>query len=430
MDGDGTATFITMFLLIAMSAFFSATETAFSSISKTRLRALADQGEKRAAAVLELASDYDRLLSTILIGNNIVNIAVASVGTVYFARHFGDLGVTISTAVVTIAVLIFGEISPKSIAKDAPERFAMAAAPAVKACIFVLKPINFLFMQWKKLLSRVIKMEAGQGMTQQELLVYVDEVEQGGEIDPLEGRLLRSAITFADREAEDILTHRIYLAAAPKDATKEEIARIFSASRYSRILIYDGTIDSVVGVVHQKDFYDGTGVTAKSLEEIMTRPLFVTRTAKIGPLLKRLQKSRAHLAVVSDEYGGTLGIVTMEDILEELVGEIWDEHDEVVENIEQIADNKYHVAFDAELWKLQRELGLACESDSATVGGWIMEQLGRIPKTGDELRCGSFLVKVIEADDRHVLKVELRRVGDGDGSPSPGGEEEVDSDGV
>ena len=262
-----TVTYIIIMLVCLIgSAFFSATETAFSSANLTRLRTLSEDGKAKAALALELAGKYDKLISTLLIGNNIVNIALASLGTVVFVRIYGDPGATISTAVITVVVLVFGEVSPKSLAKDSPERFAMFAAPFVKALVWLLTPVNWLFTQWKKLLSKIFKSSGDNKMSQAELLMFVDEVQADGSIDEGEGELLRSAIEFGELRAIDILTHRVDLEAVSLDADAEEIARVFSATKFSRLLVYDRSIDNIVGIVHQKDFYTGTDEDALSAE--------------------------------------------------------------------------------------------------------------------------------------------------------------------
>lgn len=414
MDGDSIREIFIMVILVMLSAYFSATETAFSSLNKTRLKARADKGNRKAAAALALAEEYDRLLSTILIGNNIVNIAMASLGTVLFVRHFGDWGATLSTVVVTVVVLIFGEISPKSLAKDSPERFAMISTPVLRVLIWILTPVNFLFTQWKKLLSKVFRNKEDRRLTQDELLVLVDEVAHDGGIDQGETELLRSAIEFTDREAEDILTHRVDLEAVPRGAAKEQVAQVFQDSRFSRILVYEGTIDNIVGIIHQKDFYDGAGMAQADLDQIMTAPLYVTKSIKISDLLKLLQKSKSHIAVVSDEYGGTLGIVTMEDILEELVGEIWDEHDEVIEDFRKIDEDTYLVSCTADLEKMSRFFDVDCQADCATVSGWVMEQLGRIPNEGDQFTYENLAVTVTDTDYRRVLEIRVQKL------PEPG----------
>ena len=399
---------LAMAICIAFSAYFSASETAFSSLNRARMKAMAEQGDKRAERTLALAEQYDRLLSTLLIGNNIVNIAVASIGTVMFVRYYGDMGATISTVVITIVVLIFGEISPKSLAKDSPERFAMLSAPLLRVLMWVLAPLNFLFSQWKKLLTVVFRVKDDRKLTQQELLVLVDEVEQEGGIDRDEGELLRSAIEFPDQEAEDILSHRVDLEAVQVDASREEVAKVFRESRYSRLLVYGEDLDDIQGVIHLKDFCDAPG--GASLKDIMTAPLFVPPSVKISALLRQLQRSKSHVAVVSDEFGGTLGIVTLEDILEELVGEIWDEHDEVEEPIRQTGEGAYLISC-AESPEVLKDLFHEDPGDdNTTLGGWVSEQLGHIPVQGDTFLWEELKVTVTKTDGRRVLEVEVREI--------------------
>lgn len=401
---------LSMIVLIMLSAYFSATETAFSSLNKTRVKTLAEKGSRKASLVLSLSEDYDRLLSTILIGNNIVNIALASIGTVLFVHLWGDIGATISTLVVTIVVLIFGEVTPKSMAKEHPERFAMSVSGSIRVLIVVLTPINFLFSLWKKLIGKIFHHRDDRRMTQDELLMLVEEVEQDGSIDADEGDLLRSAIEFTDRDAEDILTHRVDLEGISIDASHEEIAATFSESRYSRLLVYEESIDNIVGVLHQKDFYVGNGITSRPITEIMTTPLFVPQSIKISDILKELQKAKSHVAVVSDEYGGTLGIVTMEDILEELVGEIYDEHDEVIELFKVIDETTDRVSCSVDLNDFAEHYDIVCDSEAASVGGWVMEQLERIPAIGDSFPYGSLVVTVTETDARRVMEIEVKRI--------------------
>ena len=246
---------IIMVICLVMSAYFSATETAFSCANKTRLRAMAEKGNKKAELAVKLADKYDRLISTILIGNNIVNILLASMGTMLFVEIFkdtdlADKAAAISTLVVTVAVLVFGEITPKSIANDFPEKFAMFSAPFIRLLIWVLMPVNVIFSGWKKLVGMLFKVEEEDNMTQEELLMMVDEAEQEGDIDTDEGDLLRNAIEFSDLKAEDILTHRVDLEALPVDATKKEIAQTFTRTRFSRIPIYEDNIDNIIGVIH------------------------------------------------------------------------------------------------------------------------------------------------------------------------------------
>ena len=402
-----TTCIIMMAVCLLLSAYFSATETAFSSANTTRLRTLAEKGSGGAALALKLLEQYDRLLSTILIGNNIVNIATASIGTVLFVRHYGDAGATISTVVVTVVVLIFGEISPKSIAKDCAERCAMLSAPILRVFIWVLLPLNRLFSLWKKLLSRVFRLGGESKMSQEELLMLVDEVQQDGSIDRDEGELLKNAIGFSEQEAQDILIHRVDLAALPVTAGKEEIAALFTQTKSSRLLIYEDSIDHILGTVHQKDFYVGCGVTDKPLRDIIAPPVFALENEPIRLLLKKLQQAKTHVAVVVDEYGGTCGIVTMEDILEELVGEIWDEHDEEEVFLRKLGPDTYTVDAAMDLEDFAAYFHVKTGSEMVSVSGWVMEQFGRVPEVGDSFTCGDLQVEVMRVENHRIEEIRV-----------------------
>ena len=392
---------------LILSAYFSATETAFSSANGTKLRTLAEKGSKKAKLACELLEHYDKLLSTILIGNNIVNILMASIGTVLFVRHYGDAGATISTVVVTVVVLVFGEISPKSVAKDCAERFAMFSAPILQVSLFVLTPLNFLFSLWKKLLAKVFRLNGESKLSQEELLMLVDEVQQDGSIDKNEGELLKNAIDFSEQQAQDILIHRVDLAALPITASKEEVAALFTGTKYSRLLIYQDSIDHILGTVHQKDFYVGCGITEKPLEEIIVPPLFVLENEPISRLLKTLQKAKTHVAVVVDEYGGTCGIVTMEDILEELVGEIWDEHDEIEVSIRKTGANTFLVDAGMDFDEFAAYFQLKTDSEMTSVSGWVMEQFGRVPESGERITAGPLDVLVTKVDNHRIEEIQI-----------------------
>ena len=398
-----------MAVCLALSAYCSATETAFSSANTTRLRTLAEKGSGNAALALKLLEQYDRLLSTILIGNNIVNIATASIGTVLFVRHYGDAGATISTVVVTVVVLIFGEISPKSIAKDCAEKCAMLSAPILRVLIWVLMPLNLLFSLWKKLLAKVFRLNGDSKMSQEELLMLVDEVQQDGSIDRDEGELLKNAIGFSEQEAQDILIHRVDLAALPVTASKEEVAALFTQTKYSRLLIYQDSIDHILGTVHQKDFYVGCGVTDQPLSDIISPPVFALENEPIRLLLKKLQQAKTHVAVVVDEYGGTCGIVTMEDILEELVGEIWDEHDEEEVFLRKIAPDTYTVDAGMDFDDFAEFFRLKTDSEMVSVSGWVMEQFGRVPAAGDSFTFDDLSIQVTRVENHRIEEIQVTK---------------------
>ena len=399
-----------MVALLIMSAYFSATETAFSTINKTKLKTQAEKDNRRAKLVLKLADNYDRLISTILVGNNIVNIALSSIGTVLFIDIMNGhtQAPTVSTIVVTVVVLTFGEITPKSLAKDFPEKFAMFSAPIIRLFIYILFPVTAFFTLLRKLTDNIIKRPEEEKTSSEELLMFVDEVEQEGSIDKNEGDLLRNVIEFTERRADDVLTHRMDLEAVSVEATMEEIADTFTNSQFSRLLVYRDSIDTIVGVIHQKDFFGKNGITTRNLDDLLTPVVYVQPGEPINDLLMTLQKNQTHVAVVLDEYGGTLGIVTMEDILEELVGEIWDEHDEVEEDfIEEIGENTYLVDCSVNLDDFAERLDLKIESESGTLGGFVMEKFGVLPEVGEVYEDEEYTITVREKDIQRLTRVEM-----------------------
>lgn len=406
---DTVTTILVMFFLITMSAFFSATETSFSSLSLTKIKLSAEQGNKKSKLILKLLEDYDKLLTTILVGNNIVNIGLSSIGTVWFINLIGNSGATVSTIVVTIVVLIFGEITPKSLAKESPESFASFSAPIINFIKIILTPVNWLFSQWKKLVSKAFKNKDDRTLTEEELLSLVEEVEQSGGIGEQESELIKNAMELNENDVADIATPRVDVAAIPIDASKDEISAVFAESGYSRLPVYEESIDSIVGIIHQNDFYREINNPAINIDDVMKKPLFVPQTLKIGALLKLLQREKCHMAVVSDEYGGTYGIVTMEDVLEELVGEIWDEHDEVEEDFTQISDGVYTVAGSADPEETLENLGIEKEIDYATMGGWVMDELNKVPEVGDSFDCDGYTVTVTAVDGMRAETIEIKK---------------------
>ena len=401
---------IALVFLVACSAFFSASETAFSSLNQIRLKSRADDGDASAARVLAMAEKYDKLLSTILIGNNIVNIAAASIGTILFTRALGaERGATMSTIVLTIVVLIFGEVTPKSLAKEMPETVATAVSPMLNLLMVLFTPLTWLFSQWKRLLGHFVHSTEEDTITEGELMTMVSEAENDGELTDRESELIRSAIEFDDVEVEEILTPRVDVVAVEDNTSLDEVAQTFAESGYSRLPVYHDTIDNIIGVVHEKDFYLARLKKETSLEELVKPTLYTTGSTQISQLLRTLREQHHHLAVVVDEYGGTEGIITLEDILEELVGEIWDEHDEATEDFHKQSDGSWIVLGSASVDDLFETLGLPEDEDidSNTVNGLVQEKTCHLPKVGDRFTLGSYDGVVTRTAKRRVTEVRL-----------------------
>lgn len=414
-DDSSTLTLAVILVLLACSAFFSASETAYSSLNQIRLKSRADNGDATARRVLSLAKRYDNLLSTILIGNNIVNIALTSLATVFFTTQISAVyGASLSTIVCTIVVLIFGEITPKSLAKEMPERVAIAVSPILEALVTIFTPINFLFGAWKNFLAKRFQTgESSDGITDAELVTMVNEAENDGELTDRESELIRSAIEFDDVEVEEVLTPRVDVVAVADDISMEELADAFDDSGYSRLPVYHESIDNIIGVVHEKDYYAAVRKGKPTMDELITPTLYTTGSTQISALLRTLREQHHHLAVVVDEYGGTEGIVTLEDILEELVGEIWDEHDEETEEFRRQANGSWLVSGSASVDDLCEELEIpdTHDIDSITVSGLVQECTGHLPKVGDHFKIDRFEGVVTKTAHRRVLEVSLRETG-------------------
>lgn len=403
------ASIIVLVILIILSAYFSATETAFSALNKIKIKNLANDGNKRAKLVLELCEKYDKLISSILIGNNIVNILSTSIATALFVELLKENGVAASTVVMTIVVLIFGEVCPKSIAKEIPEKFAMFSSPYINAICVVLTPITLFFVGLKKVLSKLFGFKSDTLITDDELLTMVKEAQADGGIDEDEGDLITSAIEFYDMDVNDILIPRVDIVAVDYDTPKEEINKVFRETRFTRIPVYRETVDKIIGIINQKDFNYGVMEGNMSIDEVIKPVAYVSANMKISDLLTLLQKKKSHLAIVTDEYGGTEGIVTLEDVIEELVGEIWDEHDEVINDIEEISENSYKISCNANIDKISELFEVDVETESTTVSGWVMEVLQKIPEVNDNFSLEGLDVVVTKADEKRALEVVITK---------------------
>ncbi len=405
---------IAIIALIIMSAFFSSTETAYSTANRIKLRSLASNGNKRAKKVLDLAeSNYDKFITTVLVGNNIVNITATTLATIFFGLILPEQNGTseiVSTVVMTVTVLIFGEITPKLIAKAFPEKMAMAFYPLIKGVYYVLYIFNLIFAGWKWLLTKIFRLKNEDVVTEDEIMTMVEEAEEDGTIREDETELIRSVIEFDDLEVGDILVPRVNIVAIDANWSMEEIRQVFDKEAYSRIPVYRDSIDTIVGTIHQKDFYSAYLKGKKGIDGIMQNAIYTTEHAKISNLLRQLQKKKIHIAIVLDEYGGTLGMVTLEDILEELVGEMWDEHDEEVNYFKKIDENVFVVDGNAPLSDTFKFFGFEGEDEefeAYTLSGWAIEQLGEIPVAGKQFEYKNLKVEVTKSTVRRILQLRI-----------------------
>ncbi len=414
-EPDSFTYVIILLALICLSAFFSASETAFTSLNRARLKTRAQDGNKKSVRALKVYENYDRLLFTLLIGNNIVNITASTIATLLFINllkggAWENYSATVSTVVLTLVILTFGEILPKTFAKERPEAFAEVFSGILQFFMVILYPLCAVFMGLKKLLSKVFKMQKGEGVTEEEILSIVEEAGEEGSISEGETELISSAIEFHDCEVGEILIPRVNVVAIPSDMSMEEIKDVFFKNAYSRLPVYTDTIDHIVGMIHEKDFLAAIDRGETSINSLIKKVAIATEQMKISTLLKVFQKSRVHLAIVVDEYGGTLGIVTLEDVLEELVGEIWDEHDEVVEYFNKVNDNTYRVDANADLGDFFELFSLEAEDDdfeSQTVGGWVAEKFGSVPKKNSALDFEHLHIIVTRSDQRRVYEIKV-----------------------
>ena len=407
---------IAIIVLVILSGFFSATETAYTSLNTIKLKSLA-QKDGRFKKVLVLYEKYDQLLSTILIGNNIVNLTASSLALLFFTLVMNEGSFLdpsfVSTAVITIVVLLFGEISPKNVAKAYPEKLALAFYPLIILFYYIFYPLNILLGLFKKLLNVIFRLDRKEAITDDELITIVNEAQEDGTLKEEESDLIRSAIEFDDLEVKDILVPRINVIAVPSDATKQEVKKLFDSERYSRLPVYNDTIDSIIGFIHEKDFYRNYFKQEFDLKKLMQKVEFVVEHTKISVLLKKLQAKKVHMAVVLDEYGGTLGIVTVEDIIEELVGEIYDEYDEDTELIKELGNDQYLINCSAELNLFFDKFELYDdeeEFDANTVSGWITEKLGELPTTGRKFNYKNLKVEVTKTTIKKVVEIKVTRL--------------------
>lgn len=408
MDTQNIGRIIIIIITIVFSALFSSCETAFSSVNKIRLKNYAAQGNKRAEKALKIANSFEDALTTVLVGNNIVNITMASVGTILFTSLFGSKGVGISTAVITVLVLIFGEVLPKSFAKQNAEKLALIFSGPLSALIFIFKPIVLFF----NLLASVLKSDKTEPtVTEDELKYIIDEIEEQGVLEEQESDLVKSALEFDEITVNEILIPRIKVVGIEKSSSIEEIKNLFIEEMYSRLPVYDKSLDNIIGMITNKRFFKMLSQGGNDISEIIQDVAHFSDLKLISEALRDMQRLKTHLAVVLDQYGGTKGIITLEDIIEELVGEIYDENDEIIHNFIKISDTEFEIAGDMSISDMLEEIGLeetAIESTYTSVGGWVTELLEHIPEENETAEYGIFKITVLKVREQSVEKLNIK----------------------
>jgi CBS domain containing-hemolysin-like protein len=418
---------LALILCIALSAFFSATETAYSACNRIKLKSIDGPRKEKAQEALRLLEKYDSLITTVLIGNNLVNIVGTAIATLLFTTRIlpgqESLATTLASVVMTILVLFLGEVGPKTLAKQQPESYAMSVSGIMVVLVELNRPLDWLFGKWRKLLSKLIKPAPEESQIEDELMTMIDEAQTEGDIEKEEVELIRSAIVFNDQHAADIMTPRVDVTALEDTASTEAAADAFRDTWFSRIPVYHEDLDHVVGILHEKDFYKMTHEGVTDITKIMKEPVFAPASLPIGNLMKLFRTSQTHLVILLDEFGGTEGIVTMEDVLEELVGEIYDEHDEVSEEVVEQEDGTLIIDGNMQLQELLDKFSIENTYDTDTVGGWAAEMLEKVPEVGDSFTLGRHEFTVTEMDGFRVTKIRVTELPESEKQPEPEGDE-------
>lgn len=405
---------ILIIVLVAFSAAFSGCETAFSTVNRMRLRNKASQGNSRAKKALAIAESFDDSLTAILIGNNIVNIASASISTVLFTDLLGAKGVGIATIVMTVVVLIFGEILPKTYAKENSEKCSLFFAGFLSTLIIILKPIVWIFTTIKSFVSKLYSNpDKSPSVTEDELHIIIDEIEEEGVLEESESELVKSALDFDEKVVSEILTPRVKVVGVEINTPVDEIKQVFLTEMYSRLPVYEKTMDNIVGIITQKDFFKMIFEGKNDIQRIIQDVVFISEFKPINDALHEMQRSKTHMSVIIEQYGGTKGIVTMEDIIEELVGEIYDENDEVISPMTRTDEDTFDISGELTVSEMLETLEYPedyIRTNATTVSGWIMELTGHIPKEGELIQSDCFEIKIMEMNENKIVKLQLKIV--------------------
>ena len=398
-------------LCIACSAFFSASEMAFSSANQVRLENAAEDGDRRARTASDILGRFDDALSAILVGNNLVNIAASSLGSLVAIFAFGPNYAWVSTVVITVLVIIFGETIPKIVAQKNANRLSGAFAPALRFLMALFRPVTLLVVFLVNFITKRMKGEqsADEDSAVDELHSIIETAEDEEILDEGESELVNAAIDFSETSVQEVMTARVDIVAINIDDTPEEISEIIENSPYSRIPVFEDHKDNIIGILavnhYLKALIDDPGADIRPL---LMPVSYVYKTMKLPDVLEQLKEAKQHLAVVTDEYGGTLGVVSLEDVLEELVGEIWDETDVVEPEMKEIAEGVYEIGGDTQFSEFAELMGWdedELDVESETVGGWCIEMMDEFPKVGDSFDFRGVRVTILEADEHRVLRI-------------------------
>lgn len=410
--GSYTGQIVLLVVLLAMSAFFSMSETALMSINKIKIKHMVEEGVNGAKLVEKLIEDPNKLLGAILIGNNIVNIGASSIATSLAINMWGDNSVGAVTLIMTVLVLIFGEITPKSIAKQKSEGVALVVSKPIKICVFIFKPFIIVFTSISSVFIRLFGADpnaAQQFITEEELRTMVDVSEEEGVLEQVEREMIFNVFDFADAQVKDVMVQRVDIVAVDINDSYDRVLNIIQKEQFSRLPVYNESIDDIVGILNVKDLIiAGKSDKEFKVTDYMREPCYTFEFKKIQELFKEMKKTRNHMSVVLDEYGGTVGIVTIEDLIEEIVGDIEDEYDDFENEIEVIKDNEYVVDASAKLDDVSELIGVDMESEEFdSVGGLIIGELGRIPEVNEEVHINNLRIIVEEIDKNRIKKVRI-----------------------
>lgn len=403
-----------LLVFLLLTAFFSLSETAFSHVNRIRLKQFAEQKRIGAKKAMYISEHFDKAMTTILVGKNLVKIAAAAIAGWVFTSSFGpQTGLFVSIGAITLIMVIFAEILPRSYAKVKAETLALLLSPVLYVLIKLCSPVIWVFGQLKRLTARLFRApQKAPSVTEEELKIMVEIGEREGVIDKSEKELVHRSLDFNNILVGEVLTPRPDMVAVEVNQPIEEIKQVFLKEKFSRIPVYENNIDNIIGILSEREFLSALVENKEvDIRSLLLKPLFVVESMKIASLLPELQKLKMHMAIVIDEYGGTAGLITLEDILEELVGEIWDEHDEQVKVVSQLDESTYLFSADFSLEEFARLTNVELpDSSYHTLGGWLVEQFKRIPQTGEQLLYENLLITVAETENRRIRKVKVEMV--------------------